>query len=300
MDRMRVFSRVVVGAGLFVLSVSIAYVHRDIGNGGLVVIAASFAGLLLMLDGIASTVSRALTVGDVLKHPPTMAKIWVSAVFFGFSLDILGALTTRLWYYPKFDFVPAIAASPVLYGLYGVILLLLYRLFVAVIGEVRWRSERTVSPALTRFEGFLGVFLLGAVVGHMMVFTADMGVGVLDISRAAGIAPAWWYPLIGLLPLFLIGEWWSDAQGKPTLTAALAGGNVTPVAAIVIASICGIVLTEVAHIHVSLWRYGTWPLNSMRVLGMPLLAVMVWPTQFLAYLALLRSVCTEEELIVWE
>lgn len=99
--------------------------------------------------------------------------------------------------------------------------------------------------------------------------------------------------------MFFIFEFISYKEGKKTLTQDLMQGNIYPIIGIILAGWIAIIGIEFVNAPFQIWIFANWPLNEVRIFNIPVVALLVWPFQFPAFLAMLRSAMGKREASIW-
>jgi hypothetical protein len=86
---------------------------------------------------------------------------------------------------------------------------------------------------------------------------------------------------------------------KNTLTQDIIRGNFVPLISIFAASFLCIVFIELFNMPFQIWVFHNWPLNHIRLFAIPVVAYIVWPTQYLLLLPIIRLLDGKNAEQVW-
>ena len=106
-------------------------------------------------------------------------------------------------------------------------------------------------------------------------------------SRAA--VPFLCFPLI-FTGVWLLLEFVQHRRGRVSLAGALFRGDWVPLAAMLAAAwVFGFFMETVNAAH-HFWRYTNWPFGRVRVAGVPAVVLLLWPLQYVVFLAVYEAI----------
>jgi hypothetical protein len=259
---------------------------------------------------IGDWISRHLKEGSIFPHRANqinkLRRVVLAALIMNFISDATGAWFLKLWYYPPIasPFIYLFFLAPVGYILFGLILYVFYRLL-----KRHW--DRTVKRGrMTKLEkrmfmwiinaelivGVVGVIISGFYYYHFVKLYSIVWYAInLKVVASVNI----FVPLLLWISLFFLMEYACFILKRETLTRDLVRGNMLPFFSICIASVVCIILVEFFNAPLQVWTFTNWPYDSMRLLGVPLVAFILWPMQYLLLLPLVRLIDGKNEENVW-
>jgi hypothetical protein len=296
-----------VGVLMFLLSLVLLFVFKY--NGGFsfwksLVIGVNWVAVALILDFVHHKLYKKSYFPITRTRFKEFLRITVISVIFCVVLDLFGAFFTRLWYYPFFNFVQYALLAPIGFGIYTFSLFALYEIIKKKIdhnapkGRLSNNQERLYKILMKAyfFISIIGFFLLGIWVTKAM---NGVSISMFEINSSYNITQPWWIMIVVLFLLFLVFEAYCFALGKETLTRDIIRGNVIPIISIILANILGIVIFELINAPFQIWIFDNWFLNDMKLFTLPLFAILSWPFQFLAFLAMYRAVLPTNQENIW-
>lgn len=225
------------------------------------------------------------------------------SVFFCIILDFVGAVTTRLWYYPTIPNVIYYTLAPIPFAFYTLILYMLYDILKTKLTRKRTKS---ISVRTKKLYGqiMLGELIIGTLgiilsmiylVNHIQTFN----IIVLDLNKSSSRVVEWWFIFLILLSVFFVFEYLCYRRKKETFTKDILSGNFVPILAIIIANIIAIILIEIPNSPLQVWVFDNWVFNDIRISNIPIFAIIAWPFQFLTFLSIFRFFFKENEEDIW-
>lgn len=253
------------------------------------------------LDGIFLNRTFILESNSRKKH--SILKIALIGLLFGLLLETFGMIFTRLWYYPHGNIGLYFLLTPIAHPLYFFFLYQVYDFFHRKFFNST--TPLTVHPQSRFYKnlirtlavlGFLGIFI--ALI-KCLIIIQSVNVPLFAININYRVLIDWWLPFLASFSLFFLSEYACFTENKPTLIFDLLNGRGSVLFAIILASLVGILFIEFANAPLGLWVFDNWAFNDIRIANIPLLAYLVWPTQFLIFLSFLRLVFRPRTLKIW-
>ncbi len=230
-------------------------------------------------------------------------KISLISISFCLILDLFGVFFARLWYYPHLPLYVYLLFAPIAFIVYIFLLFILYESIEKLLKNSLKLSFDVKNSKTYRIfmniEFVLGIAGYLATFKYLSVLIPQFNIPIIDIQRSTSIQIVWWYPFAFLLSTFFIFEFISYRENKKTLTWDLMQRNIYPIIGILFASLIAIIFIEFINSPFQIWIFANWPLNEYRIFNIPMLALAVWPLQFLAFLSMLRFALAKREASIW-
>lgn len=306
MKRHSVFTRhhvypheLLVGILIFVISIILLTFFMGRYNWITVLpIGLSWIGLVFIIDYL----DRKYIRQSFLTNKKRFTKIAFISILFCMILDSFGVFFTRLWYYPYFPLPVYLLLAPLAYIVYTFFLFALYELIKKLVDK---KSEGNTLRSVKGYGIIMDTeFALGVVgyllsIYYLLELIPYFRINIVDIDQPANIPIAWWFPFAFLLSTFFIFEFISFKEGKNTLTLDLLTGKFRPLVAILLVNWIAIIAIELVNSPFQVWVFSNWPLNSIRIFNVPVIALFWWPFQFPAFLAMFRAALSKKEADIW-
>ncbi|MCC6710761.1 MAG: hypothetical protein IT416_00170 [Candidatus Pacebacteria bacterium] len=259
---------------------------------------------------IGDWLSRKLGEGSILPRKKTQTnnfkEIVIASLLMNFISDLTGSWLLKLWYYPLFDrpWVYLFLLAPIGYILFGLILFVFYRFFKhhwdKKVKPGRMSKNQKITYLLAihvqLLVGFWGIYqsfiyyFNFVLVNNISWYKFDQ-----HISASVNIS----YFALLWFSLFWIFEYLAFTLKKETLTRDLIRKNFIPLAAILAASLACIILVEFANSPFQVWIFTNWPYQHIGLLKIPVAAYLLWPTQYLLLLSIVRLIDKNNSENVW-
>lgn len=254
--------------------------------------------------------SRKLGEGSILPRRKNQLnnfrEIVVAGFIMNFISDLTGSWLLKLWYYPLFDrpWVYLFVLAPLGYILFGFILFVFYRLFKHHLDN-KVKPGRMTKKQQTIFNWLIHLQLLASFVGIYYSFNYyfNFVIGnqiiwykfdqLVQTKVNIGYFALLWFSL------FWLFEYLAFIFKKETLTRDLIRCNLVPILAIIMASISCIVLVEFTNSPFEAWVFTNWPYQHLGLFKIPVLAYLLWPTQYLLLLSIVRLLDKNNSENVW-
>lgn len=239
------------------------------------------------------------------KRKSTLLKLAVVAALFNLAFDVLGSWTTRLWYYPQYDYRYYILVfAPIGYAVYGLglysIFVFFKKLFDDEVRGGRLSDRRTrMYEKVMAAEIALGLLGIWYSLYYLLDHISNFKVPVFNIQLDSNLPVEWWFTFMSGFSLLFIFEYISFKQGKETLTRDLIRGNFVPLVALLCCSAVGMIFIEAVNYPFQIWTFANWPLQEVAIVGVPIVAVIVWPLQFLVLMSMMRCFFDARKLDIW-
>ncbi len=259
---------------------------------------------------IGDAVNRHLGEGSIFPHRANqlnkLRRLAAAALIMNIIADVSGGWLLKLWYYPSLNnpYLYIFVFAPVGYILYGLLLYVYYRLF-----KRHWdrlvrpgrpsKSKRIVFWWLIHLELIVGAIGVVVSIVYYEHFMKLYGIVWYAVSVPRDVSVNIWYFFLLWMSLFFLLEYACYFLKRETFTRDLVRGNILPFISILLASAVVIVFFEFYNAPFHMWIYSNWPDQQIQFLGIPLVAYILWPTQYLLLLPIIRLFDGKNEENVW-
>lgn len=261
----------------------------------------SWLGLLFLFDYVLTTRFHVHFLPSKRSELRGFLTVGLLSIIFCFVLEIAGMYTTRLWRFPYIPFYIYILISPFFYILYTLVLFQLYELIKHFLKhhEKPIKISRPLYERIMKIELVTGLTFLLIWSFYSVINVQRFSIPFWDIRFDSGISVPWWFGFLSMLSLFFIFEWSGHRRGKDTLTSDLLKGNASPIVAIILANTVAILLMEMVNAPFQLWVYSNWFWQDYKLFTLPVAVIILWPTQFLAFLAMFNAFLDKRRTDIW-
>ncbi len=258
---------------------------------------------------IGDNVNKHLGNGSIFPHRKDqlhkLKRLAAAGFFMNLINDASGAFMTRLWYYPGFDPIwYLLFFAPIGYMLFGIILYIFYKVFRRH-WEYLVRAGRMSRTTATVYQWIMYMELIIGSVGlvvswqYYMHLITTYGVRWYEIFARVDMPVSVPMVFFSWLSIFFLLEFACFMLGRETLSRDCLRGNFLPLVSIVGASVLCIVFVELFNAPFQIWVFHNWPLDHIRFFDIPLVAYLVWPSQYLLLLPIIRLFDGKNEENVW-
>lgn len=264
----------------------------------------SWLGLIFIFDFFDRKYFYRSVIPDGKNRKRKFWIITVVSILFCVLLEITGVFVGRLWYYPFMSMKSYLLFAPFAFGVYTLLLFILYeflRDFIASFKKIDsiGRISKSLYSNIMHIELILGIFGYFKAVDYILNFLNNPGLSPFIISQRGEVPfPALFISGIVGVSTFFIFEFICFKQNKQTLTHDILGGNFWPIVIILLANTIAIITIEFANGPLQIWVFSNWPLDHIRILNIPVMAIFAWPFQFPVFLSMLRALFPSKE-VVW-
>lgn len=220
--------------------------------------------------------------------------------------DITGSWLLKLWYYPLFDnpLLYLLILAPLGYVLFGFILYVFYRAikhhfdFAMKKGRLK-KSQHLLFKFLIHLQLIAGIIGFALSTQYYYNFVQNNQIIWSAFHQPINAPVQIQFFIMLWFSLFWIFEYLCYRNKKETLTRDLIRGNWLPIWAILVSSAVCISLVEFVNAPFQIWIFTNWPFQAANFLHIPLVAYLVWPTQYLLLLSLIRLFDKNNSENVW-
>ncbi len=250
----------------------------------------SWLGLICLFDFFERKYFRHSIIPDTHARKRKLFLITVISLLFCVLLDGFGVFITRLWYYPFWSLKVYLSIAPFAYVAYSILLYLLYE-FVRDLIMHNKKVQKWGVVTNGMYASLMKSELVLGVAGYIL--------NILLISKIYSSPSVRFYILtLFFVSTFCIFEYIGFKQNKKTLTHDLLSGNWWPIIFILVANVVAIIVIEFANAPFQVWTFANWPFDHLRLLNLPIIAILLWPIQFPVFLSMLRTVFPSRE-VIW-
>ena len=263
----------------------------------------SWLGLICLFDFFDRKYFAHTIIPDTVSRKKKMYRILLVGLVFCTVLEIFFVFIGRLWYYPFWSLKVYLLAAPFAYGAYTLLLFILYE-FVkdAVLRYKKIQNLRVSKNFYKRImvaELWLGIAGFTLSTYYALRFLFDSRLSSFLINQKSEVpASAFFFGVMVFVSTFFIFEYWGSRQNKQTLTHDILAGNLWPIVFILIANLIAVIIIEFLNGPFQVWIFANWPYDNLRMLNIPLTAILVWPLQFPVFLSMIRVLFPAKE-AVW-
>lgn len=268
-------------------------------------LALSWFSVFLIGDGLNKRIGN----GSIFPHRADqlhkLKRLAVAGILMNIINDTTGEFMTRLWYYPGFNpYLFFMLFAPVGYILYGIVLYVFYRLFKRHwdhhihTGSMTERSSDLFRWVIS-IEGVLGIIGLSSSIAYYRSLIHEYNIIWYEIYRRVDMPVNVLMFVLSWISIFFLLETACFLLKKNTLTQDIIRGNFVPLISIFSASILCIVFIELFNMPFQIWVFHNWPMNHIRLFEIPVVAYVVWPTQYLLLLPIIRLLDGKNAEQVW-
>ena len=255
-------------------------------------------------------VSRKLQEGSILPRKKTQLvnfrELVIASLIMNFISDSTGSWLLKLWYFPLFQnpLIYLMIIAPMGYILFGFILYVFYRLFKhhwdykVKKGRMK-KKHKKIFHFLIHLQLVAGIFGIFHSVRYYLSFISTNNIIWYAFDQNITATVRIEFFILLWLSLFWIFEYLSFLLKKETLTRDLIRGNFIPLISIIVSSIVCIILVEFANAPFQIWIFTNWPFQEISLFKIPVVAYLLWPTQYLLLLSIIRLIDKNNSENVW-
>ncbi len=152
--------------------------------------------------------------------------------------------------------------------------------------------------------GVVGIIILALSLFFFVTHFSGQSQTFFDVEDLSLKTVNYVLPFYIILPFFL-GSWLllefvQFKKNKPSFLKDTFHGYFTPLITIIFGSILAGIVMEAHNIFYNLWIYINWPLEHLSIFGLPIIMIIVWPLQYIAFLSLWRAFSSQQSEEVWK
>lgn len=148
-------------------------------------------------------------------------------------------------------------------------------------------------------ELILGIIGIAASYVYYGSLVRTYGVTWYEVFARVDMPINIWMVFFSWLSVFFVLEYACYTLKRETLTRDLIRGNFLPLISIIGASAICIVFVELFNTPFHIWVFHNWPYQSTQFMSIPIVAYLVWPSQYLLLLPIIRLFDGKNEENVW-
>lgn len=261
-------------------------------------------GIVLMCDGVTQRLNGKSLLRQIIKRKDEAMRFFVISVAGGIMFEGVAQWLGKLWVYPYFSIYTYALVFALGFSLYWLMIVESYLATKTVIDYVR-RGKRIIrnhwrlEPGLYRALGLLGFILTPLSVILILKDYSARGGYIFSISRPVDYKVNFIYVITLFLGTWFLLEYIEYARKKTSLLKDIVHEYFAPLAAILIASTVLAVVMETENGSHAFWVYTNWPLERIKVLGLPVMVFVAWPLHYVTFLSLFRAFAVRELGAIW-
>lgn len=254
--------------------------------------------------------SRRIGEGSIFPHRKNQLhkfkRLLLASLIMNLISDVTGSWLLKLWYYPLISdpILYIFVLAPLGYILFGLVLYVFYRLF-----KQHWdylmksgrmsKLQKNIFLVVMRLQLLVGVIGLIVSFGYYREFISQNQIiwHAFDSSVDAYVNIRVFFLL--WMSIFFLLEYTCFFLGRETFTRDIIRGNFLPFFSILFASAICIIAVEFFNAPFQVWTFTNWPYQTLQFLHIPLMAYVLWPTQYFLLLPIIRLLDGKNTENVW-
>lgn len=290
--------------GFFILVISLAGLLIFFGSNNLVAtgfIGLTWLGILPILDYFLWKEAHIYFLPDSKKDLKRFLVLCGLSIMFCIILEFSMLYTTRLWVYPYIHFSLYFFLAPFYYIFYTLILFELYEIFKHLFKHHKkpLKISQKSYKLIMYCEMLAGTILMATWIIYSISNVLKFDIPFWKIHLDPHISVPIWFGFATLLSVFFIFEFVAYTKKRNTFTEDLLKGDIRPAISIMSANIIAIALIEMLNAPFQLWVFVNWFRQDLKFLTMPVGAIILWPIQFLAFLAIFNAFIEKRKTEIW-
>ncbi len=256
--------------------------------------------LIILCDATTNMIEGKSLLTEVTAGRGAFARFALTGAVSGLMLDGIGQWLGKLWIYPHWN--DALYGWTFVLGFcaYWLAIVETYLVARSLLGARR-RRRQARARRLSRAAGAVGAVLLVGSICFALAGYERAGGYVFSIAPGARSGrPAPHAPFLCVLAAFAgcwtILEWAHSRRGGVTFMSSVLAGDRLPLCAVLAASATTSLWMETVNARGHFWAYTNWPLQDVTVAGAPVLALALWPVQYILFVSLYGMVTGDD---VW-
>ncbi|TSC92613.1 MAG: hypothetical protein CEN91_391 [Candidatus Berkelbacteria bacterium Licking1014_85] len=260
--------------------------------------------IVLISDGITQKISKKSLLQEICRSKKNIAHFLLISVAGGIILDGVAQWLGKLWVYPYFNFYIYLLFFVPGFGLYWLMIAESYLATKAIIDYLRKgkqvvRNYFSFEPRLYRLLGIIGIILIPLSVIFMLHDYFVQSGYIFDVSNPVNYKVNFVYVIAIFLGTWFVLEYIEYSRKKTSLLKDIFHHYSSSLISILIASFVLAIIMEFENIPVGFWIYTNWPLEHIRVFGLPLIMFIAWPLHYIVFLSLFRAFTEKESDEIW-
>ncbi|MDD4990118.1 MAG: hypothetical protein PHW31_02300 [Candidatus Pacebacteria bacterium] len=250
-------------------------------------------GIILICESITNKLAKESLLNNIIHNKKTLFRFILVSAIGGLGLDGIAQWLGKLWFYPYYSLFIYSISFVGGFALYWLVIAESYLAVKLIINFLR-KGKKTVTKYF-KFEavffkaiGIIGAFLIPLAVFLILREYTIQGGYIFSISPIIYKAN-FWYIMLSFFGIWFLLEFAEYAQRKTSLLKNIFHRNFIPLLSIVIASFALSITMEAQNIIHGYWVYLNWPIENIKLLGLPLFMILAWPFHYIAFLSLFRA-----------
>ncbi|MBI4099783.1 hypothetical protein HY440_02130 [Candidatus Microgenomates bacterium] len=257
---------------------------------------ASFCfGIILVSDAICQKVTGRSTVRALLAPGRGRWRFFILAVVAGFAFDGAASYFGALWFYPFYSTLFYLIAIVALGGFIGywLTIVISYDAAKEVLDEVVGEKDvtRDFRFEKTVYKIFLVLGIAGTAISlHKIGLNTNFLQNfTFNVTTFKPPYLEFSYVLLLTFSLLFVFEFVEYYRHRTSLIKDVIHGYWNPLVAIVLISVVLGIYMEGQNLPIRLWVYVNWPWQEVKIFGLPILVLVVWPLQYVLFLSFYRA-----------
>ncbi|MBI2356769.1 hypothetical protein HYV12_01835 [Candidatus Dojkabacteria bacterium] len=250
-------------------------------------------GIVLVCDSIIEINTGKSFLKSLLSTPRNILLFALASNIGGLLLDSLANYFGGMWYYPHWSSGLYLALFSVGFTVYFSSILFSYLAIKSCLD--RWSEGRELvtksysfEKSLYRILFLLGISAIAYVVYRIFYTTSFFRDFVFEISKYKAPYLNIYDMFVAFFGVWFLFEYLSFKKGQNNFIKDLLHGYMNPLYAIIFAATILALYMEIQNLPIGLWIYSNMPLDSLKIVNLPILLFVGWPLHYIAFLAIYR------------
>lgn len=295
--------------GFVLIIASFFYWYFPFTNAILIVFNSMFyLGNILFFDFLSYELSGFSFLHSHEGKKKLMAHFLLLGLLAGFTLELYVHWFGKFWYYPHWDFLFYILILIPGFGIYYFYLLETYMGVKAVLLHFFVKHKRKKES----FAGLKQIFMWFGLVGALgiggltvyMILRTTFGNNLQEFLAITNTPFPTNIPYASLV-LFSIFFWMffeylEYERHETSMLYEIIKGNFLPIIAVFLSAWISAILYEGFNNPGGLWRYANFPLSTVALFNVPIVAFITWPFHYFPLFSLYRVLYKKETQKIWD
>lgn len=266
-------------------------------------------GVIYICEGVILKLKNKSLLHEIRKNTKNLIAFVAISTVGGILLDGIAKWLGKLWIYPYYDvhsylllFIPGFA-------IYWLMIVESYLATKAVI-DYYHKGKLIIGHSFSfekSFYKYLGVVGLVITIISLVFIISDYykyGGYIFDSRDILSVTDNFQINFLYIIFLF-IGLWFSlefieYLRKKTSLLKDIIHHYFSPLSSILIGSFLLAIIMETENVPLGYWIYTNWPLEQIRLFGLPLMIYVAWPLHYILFLSLFRAFTQKESDEIWK
>ena len=261
-------------------------------------------GIVLICESITWRIAQKSLARSIFKNKKTFFQFLSITTIGGLGLEAVAQWIGKLWFYPYFSL--AIYASVFVGGfaLYWLTIIESYFAVKSILDTFRkgkksikkyYNFEKIILPIL----GIIGAILIPVFTLLLLNDYSQQGGYRFNIASTISHKINFSYIILIFLGMWFLAESSEYSQRKTSLLKDIFHHYYVPFFAVLIASFVLAIAWKMQNTTHNFWIYLNWPLENLKILGLPMTMFLAWPLHYIAFISLFRAISDGLSKEVW-